>query len=47
MIKELFDFLWQNKKWWLLPPIVIFVLFGILVTVSTSSPISPLIYMLF
>jgi hypothetical protein len=47
MLKELLQFLWQNKKWWLLPPIIVFVIFGLLVAFSTASPISPFVYMLF
>ncbi|MBT3249531.1 MAG: hypothetical protein HN846_04925 [Candidatus Pacebacteria bacterium] len=47
MIKELLEFLWQNKKWWLTPPIIIFIIFGVLVAFSTTSPISPFVYMLF
>lgn len=47
MLKELFDFLMENKKWWLLPPIIVFIIFGVLVWFSTASPVSPFVYMLF
>ncbi len=47
MFKELWDFLMENKKWWLIPPIVVFIIFGALVVFSTTSPISPFVYMLF
>jgi hypothetical protein len=47
MFKELFQFLMQNKKWWLIPPLLLFVIFGLLVAFSTVSPISPFAYMLF
>ena len=47
MIKELFEYLMKNKKWWLIPPIIVFVIFGLLVAFSTTSPVSPFIYMLF
>jgi hypothetical protein len=47
MWKELGAFIWQNKKWWLIPPILVFIIFGLLVVFSTTSPISPFIYMLF
>jgi len=46
-MKDLFSYLWQNKKWWLIPPVVVILLVGILVALSTSSPVSPFIYMLF
>jgi len=47
MIKELLQFLWKEKKWWLVPPIVIFIIVGFLLALSTTSPISPFIYALF
>lgn len=46
-MKDLFSYLWQNKKWWLIPPVIVIVLVGILIAVSASSPVSPFIYMLF
>ena len=46
MYKELFQFLMKNKKWWLIPPMIVIVLFGLLVTFTTASPISSFIYML-
>ncbi len=47
MIKELLQYLWENKIWWLAPPIIIFIIFGGLVIFSNTSPVSPFIYMLF
>lgn len=47
MFKELWDFLMENKKWWLIPPIIVFIIFGALVVFSTTSPVSPFVYMLF
>ncbi|MDQ3008427.1 MAG: DUF5989 family protein [bacterium] len=47
MIKELLSFLLENKKWWLIPPVIIFIIFGLLIVFSTASPVSPFIYMLF
>ena len=46
-MKDLFRYLWKNKLWWILPPIVVFVIFGILIAVSAVAPVSPFIYMLF
>jgi len=47
MWKELGQFIWENKKWWMIPPIVILILFGVLIYVSTASPVSSFIYVLF
>ena len=47
MWKELFDFLLKNKKWWLIPPIAILVIFGIMIIFAQTSPVSSFVYMLF
>ena len=40
LLGELGEFLWQNKRWWLIPMLVIFLLVGILVMSMTRlSPI--------
>ena len=46
-IKEFIEFLKQRKKFWLLPIIVIMVLFGILLIAAQNSVVAPLIYTLF
>lgn len=47
MIKELLSYLWENRLWWLVPPVIVFIIFGALIVFSTASPISPFIYALF
>jgi hypothetical protein len=44
---ELFAYLWENKLWWIIPAVVVIVLFGILVVFAQASPVSPFIYALF
>ena len=46
-LKEFFRFLKGRKKWWLVPLIIIFVLFGILIFLTSSSALAPFIYTLF
>jgi len=46
-MKELASFLWERKKFWMIPVIVILVLIGFLVLVAGSSALSPFIYTLF
>jgi hypothetical protein len=46
-IKEFIEFLKQRKKFWLLPIIVIMVLFGILLITAQNSVVAPFIYTLF
>ncbi|MFC2113914.1 DUF5989 family protein [Bacteroidota bacterium] len=46
-LKDLWSFLKQRKKFWLLPLIILFLLFGLLLFLSTGSAIAPFIYPLF
>jgi hypothetical protein len=46
-IKEIFLFLGKRKKYWLIPVIVVLLLFAILFVLSESSAIAPFIYTLF
>lgn len=46
-MKEILDFLMQNKKWWLIPPVVIFLIFGALIIFAQVSPVGAFVYMLF
>lgn len=47
MVKELMQYLWKQKAWWLAPSILLLLLFGALITLSAMLPVSPFIYMLF
>jgi hypothetical protein len=47
ILGELFQFLWQNKRWWLIPVLVVLVLIGVVLIFSQSSAIGPFIYSLF
>ena len=44
---ELLTFFGSNKRWWLLPILVILFLFGALIIVAQSSAIAPFVYTLF
>ena len=44
--RELWGFLAQNKKWWLLPILIVLLLFGALVILSGTG-LAPFIYTLF
>ena len=45
-MSELWNFLRQSKKWWLLPIVVVILLFGVLVFLSGTAA-APFIYTLF
>ena len=46
-IKEFWEFLKVRKKYWLLPIILVLVLFGGLIILSQGSVIAPFIYTIF
>jgi hypothetical protein len=45
-LSELWGFLKTNKKWWLLPIIVVFLILSLLILLS-STGLAPFIYTLF
>ena len=47
LIKEFWEFLKIRKKYWLLPIIVVLVLFGGIIILSQGSAIAPFIYTIF
>ena len=47
VVGELLGFLWQRKLWWLIPMVVVLLLFGLLLVFASSSGIGPFIYTLF
>jgi hypothetical protein len=47
IIGELLSFLWQRKLWWLIPMILVIVLFCVLLIFAQGSAIAPFIYTLF
>lgn len=47
LLRELWEFLRVRKKFWLLPIILVMLLFGVLLLVAESSAVAPFIYTLF
>ena len=47
IIAEYLQFLRENKKWWLMPIVVVLVLFGLLIVITKGSALAPFIYTLF
>jgi len=47
ILKEVFEFLWRKKKFWLIPVVVILLLVGFLIILTEGSAIAPFIYTLF
>ena len=47
VLSEFWEFLRFNKKYWLLPILVVLVAAGLLIVVSQGSAVAPFIYTLF
>jgi hypothetical protein len=47
VVRELWQFMRENKKFWLAPIVITLVLVGLLLIVAKSSAIAPFIYTLF
>ncbi len=46
-LKDLYDFLMERKKWWLIPIILALVLLGILMIFAESTAVAPFVYPMF
>lgn len=45
LVREFWEFLCQNKKWWMLPILIVLLVFGVLVFLSGTG-FAPFIYTL-
>ena len=46
-LQELFRFMWKQKLWWLIPMVLVLLLFVVLIVLGSSTPAGPFIYTLF
>lgn len=46
-IRDLWDFLRVRKKFWLLPVLLVLLLFGALVVLTSGTAVAPFIYTIF
>ncbi|WHZ28975.1 MAG: uncharacterized protein OJF51_003775 [Nitrospira sp.] len=46
-VLELWDFMKERKKFWLLPIFIVLLLFGTLIVLTQGSAVAPFIYTLF
>lgn len=47
LIKDLWDFMRERKKFWLAPIIIVMLLLGVLIVLAQGSAVAPFIYTLF
>lgn len=43
---ELMEFLWARKLWWLMPMIIILIVFGVFFVFAAASGLGPFVYTL-
>ena len=46
-LRDLWDFMRERKKFWLVPIILVMLLLGVLIVVAQGSAVAPFIYTLF
>ena len=44
---ELISYMWRRKMWWMMPIVIVLLLFGLLIGFGSSSGVGPFIYTLF
>ncbi|MGH7854021.1 MAG: DUF5989 family protein [Candidatus Binatia bacterium] len=44
---ELLTFLWVRRLWWMIPMVVVLLIFGMLILFTQSSALAPFLYPLF
>jgi hypothetical protein len=44
---QLLTLLWKKKLWWMIPIVIVLVLFGLLLVFAQGSGLAPFIYTLF
>ncbi|MET0152711.1 MAG: DUF5989 family protein [Candidatus Binatia bacterium] len=47
IVGEFFSFLWDQKLWWMIPMMTVFLIFGLLLVFTQGSAVAPFIYTLF
>ncbi len=47
VVGELLGFLWARKMWWLIPMVLLLMMFALFTIFTTASGIAPFIYTLF
>jgi competence protein ComGC len=47
LLKDLAGFFRERKKWWLIPMIVVLILIGTLIVLTSGSAVAPFVYTVF
>lgn len=46
-VRELFQFLWERKLWWLMPMMALLLVFAVLLVLGSVAGVGPFIYTIF
>jgi uncharacterized membrane protein len=44
---ELLSFFWERKLWWMIPMVLVLLMFGVLIVFTQGTAVAPFIYTLF
>ena len=47
IVQELFQFLWQQRLWWMIPMVTVLILCAALMLLAQHSLVAPFVYTLF
>lgn len=47
VVREFVSYLWQRRMWWLIPMVILLLMFGLLLIFASTSGIGPFVYSLF
>ncbi len=47
IVRDFCRFLWQQRLWWMVPMVLVLLVFGVLILFAQSAPVAPFIYTLF
>jgi hypothetical protein len=47
LVREFFAFIMHEKKWWMIPLVVVLLVVGTLIFLAAETPLAPFIYTLF
>lgn len=47
VLRDFWLYMKERKKWWLVPILLVFLLLGVLIVLSSGSALAPFIYTLF
>jgi len=46
-LRELMGFFWKRRLWWLIPVVIVLLVFSVLIIIGSTAGIGPFIYTLF